>query len=212
MNNQYFALLALGALASLFLPACDDDTGDDGASTTDAATTDAGTGTSTTTTTPATSGTSEAPMGSTEDSGPADSTGAPATDDGSGSDDASTGGSALEVIGEWVETFPDETTQTHSITEDTWTSVSPFGTNVFHIDSHDNAAGVLVGQNDAANDFSPNLYSRLEWVWDGADLYYCQSVFDAESADDAWAAAGADPMDLQGGCATFPWSLIEPAR
>ena len=211
MNHSTIRRLALGVFICLPLPACDDDSGDDGASTTDATTSaETGAATGSTTSPPSTSGTSEQPGDSTEDSGPADdSSGGPATDDGSGSDGGSTGGEGLEIAGEWVETFPDMTTQTHTIDAATWTSVSQFGTLTFHVDAYDNALGVLVAQNDAGNDFNAEQFSRFEWVFDGPDLYYCQSVYDAATADDAWGAAGADPGDLQAGCATFPWSLLE---
>mgnify|MGYP001482487205 CR=1 FL=1 len=212
MNEATIRRLALGVLLSLPLAACDDDTGDDGASTTDAATTDADTGTPATTTTgaPSTSGTSEKPTSTTGESGPVDdSSDDAATDDDSGSDDGSTGGEGLEIVGEWVETFPDMTTQTHSVDETTWTSMSQFGTLTFHVESYDNALGVLVAQNDASNDFNPDLFSRFEWVWDGRELYYCQSVYDAATADEAWSAAGADAGDLLAGCSTFPWSMLQ---
>jgi hypothetical protein len=82
---------------------------------------------------------------------------------------------------------------------------------VFHIARYDNDAELLVAENDAANQWNPGLYSRMDWVWLGTALYFCQSVFDAADADAAWKAPAPDDSDPDnGGCGGFAWSQLIP--
>lgn len=140
-----------------------------------------------------------------------------ATDDGgsesgSGSGGSSTGEAGLDLVGEWIEVFPGGAgMQTHTITEETWTMSSDFGDSLHHIESWDAEAGVLVAQSDESNAFNPELWGRFEWQWVDGTLYYCQSLYDAATADDAWSAPGAEPGDLDTGCGGFPWSPLDPA-
>jgi hypothetical protein len=125
---------------------------------------------------------------------------------------STTGGDALEIVGEWLEVFPGGGgMQTHTITEESWAIASEFGDSLHHIESWDSRARLLVAQSDAANAFNPELWGKFEWVFVDDALYYCQSVYDAETPEDAWAAPGADPGDLEAGCGGFPWSPLEPA-
>jgi hypothetical protein len=117
--------------------------------------------------------------------------------------DGDGGGDALEIVGDYTDDFGG----THEITADTWTID---GAGVFHVLDFDNDTDYLVAQNDADNTYSPDLFSRFEWVENGDGLYLCQSVFDAESESAAHDAAGADPDDLETGCGGFPWSVLTP--
>jgi hypothetical protein len=155
------------------------------------------------------SGGTTAPGGATESGGTTESGGADESSDDAGS---STGGEPLEIIGAWVEVFPGGAgMQTHTISEESWAIASEFGDSLHHIDSWDARARVLVAQSDESNAFNPGLWGKFEWLYDGGTLYYCQSVYDAETSDAAWSAPGAEPSDLDAGCGGFPWSPLEPA-
>jgi hypothetical protein len=118
-------------------------------------------------------------------------------DDGGGGSGG--GGAPLEIIGSYVDDFGGS----HVITAETWTAV----TLIFHVDSYDNASDFLIAQNDAENEFNPDLYSRFDWHDEAGQLHYCQSVFDAASAEAA-AMAMSDRTDLATGCGGFPWSKL----
>jgi len=117
-------------------------------------------------------------------------------------DDGGTCVEALAIIGSWT----DEADYAHEITQTEWT----MDTSIFHISQFDNAGEFLVAHNDAANTYFPDLWSRFDWTYDAADLYYCQTAYDA--ADEATAAAetSADRADLDAGCAGFAWSPLTP--
>jgi hypothetical protein len=113
---------------------------------------------------------------------------------------ACSGTTDLEIVG----TYADDFGGTHDITADTWTMN---GVGVFHILSVDNDADWLVAQNDAANEFNPDLYSRMDWMESGGDLWFCQTAYDAATQADAeaTAAAGSDPDT---GCGGFSWTRL----
>lgn len=108
---------------------------------------------------------------------------------------------ALEIIGDYVDDFSTE----HSITQALWT----FAGSNFLLGEFDNANMWVVGRNDDANMFNPGLWSRFDWAMAADQLYYCQSVFDGETVEDA-KAGGADSGDLAAGCGGFPWSMLTP--
>lgn len=187
---------------------------------TDAGSTGATTGTSSTTgsdhggtTGPASTGgpgstgtTAPASTGST--SGGGSSTGANGTDGGSGS---GTGAAMLAIIGHWQEQYAPGSLIDHMITPDTWTQTADFGTSIYHLGSFDDAAGWVVGQGDASNQYNPSQWSKFQWTHDGqGTLYYCQVVYDAATEADAVSAPAADGTDLQTGCAGFNWSELDP--
>jgi hypothetical protein len=107
---------------------------------------------------------------------------------------------SLEIVGDYVDDFGGE----HSISETEWTN---FG--VFSIAEWDNEARFVLAQNHPDNEFNPELWSRFDWTWDGDQLFYCQSVFDGETIEDA-RSGGADADDLAAGCGMFPWSTLTP--
>jgi hypothetical protein len=108
----------------------------------------------------------------------------------------------LEIIGSYV----DEWDGAHEIGLQTWSTMG----SVFHISQYSNLDDFLVAQNDPANEYNPDLWSRFDWTWDGADLYYCQIAYDAASEVAALAADGADRADLATGCNDFAWSKLTP--
>ncbi|MEZ4318961.1 MAG: hypothetical protein R3F61_15710 [Myxococcota bacterium] len=117
---------------------------------------------------------------------------------------ACTGGdtSDLEIVG----SFSDNFGGAHTITADTWTMD---GAGVFHITTFDNDADFLIAQNDANNEYNPDLWSRMDWFDAGTTLWFCQSAFDAATEADALATAAADPSDpATTGCGGFSWTQL----
>lgn len=163
------------------------------------------------------------PSESSSDPSAAESSGAPGTssDDGSSSNastegDASTdagdttdgdttAGEALAIGGTWADDFGG----VHEITDTTW--IQTYGPDAFPytIASYDNAERIVIAEDDDAM-----TWSKFEWTYDGDDvLYYCQSAFGEESAEDAMAAPAADPADpAASGCGGFAWSRLTAAR
>lgn len=121
-----------------------------------------------------------------------------------------TGGttSTTSIEGQWIDPY----NGTHTITESTWTIDGFYGVSLFHIDSWDPKTQTLYAQNDASNGFAAEQWSRFDWTWDGADLYFCQSAYDAPDLQAAMATPRADDTDLQYGCGAngFPWSALSP--
>ncbi len=196
--------LLWGAL--LPLTACGDDTGTDLPGSTEASTVDpttTGPGTTSSTTDPGDDSTTTSPA--TDDSTTTSADSGDSSDSGGPGSGDTTGTAGLEILGQWVEEFAPGMTVDHTIEPQTWTQMSDFGDALFHIESYDNAARWVVAQNDRTNTFDPTLYSKFNWTWDGADLYYCTAVFNAETAADATDAPDADASDLATGCGGFPW-------
>ena len=113
-------------------------------------------------------------------------------------------GTTNDILGVWVDGFGGS----HWITEDRWQSGWGPGALRFAALEWDTDAMWLVAQNDSDNAFNPDLFSRFEWTFDGEQLYYCQSVFDGASADEARDAERADAADLDAGCSGFGWSSL----
>jgi len=122
---------------------------------------------------------------------------------GDGGSDEGSGDDMLEIVGSYTDDFD----FSHEITASTWTMG---GTGVFHIERFDNDGDTLVAQNDADNDYAPGLWSRMDWTFDGDDLYFCQFAYEAATQEDAEAADGADREDLDMGCGGFVWSQLIP--
>lgn len=126
------------------------------------------------------------------------------TDDGGSSEASEETGDdleTLEIVGDYVDDFMTE----HSITESNWA----FSGSIFAIAEFDNDAMYVIAQNGPDNMYNPDLWSRFDWAWDGEQLYYCQSVYDGPTVEDA-RAGGADASDLAMGCGGFAWSMLTP--
>ena len=115
---------------------------------------------------------------------------------------------SIEIAGSWIDAFGAAVV----ITDDTWTTTyqghAPL---VVHLTSYDNGAHYAIGQNDNKKSFNPSLWSRFDWAWDGTDLYFCQTAYDAASEAAAEATPAADSSDLTKtgtGCNGFPWSPL----
>jgi hypothetical protein len=107
----------------------------------------------------------------------------------------------LAIVGSYTDDFGDM----HTISETEWTNSA----GSFAIAQYDNDEMWLVAQNAETNMFSPGLWSRFDWAWDGEQLYYCQSVFDGATIEAALAGS-ANADDLTMGCGGFPWSQLTP--
>ena len=123
------------------------------------------------------------------------------TEDTSDSDTSDTndiGPGGLEIIGSYADSLGDS----HTINEELWTTSSGA---LFNISQYDNNSGFLIAQNDATNAFEPERWSKFQWtINDNGGLYYCQSISDAATEEDAM-GANADPADLGMGCIGSPW-------
>lgn len=109
---------------------------------------------------------------------------------------------SLAIAGSYTDDFGDA----HTIGETSWDN----GAGSFAISEYDNEAMFLIAQNASTNEFSPDLWSRFDWLFDGEQLYYCQSVYDGATPEDA-IAGSADAGSLDMGCAGFAWSMLTPA-
>jgi len=80
---------------------------------------------------------------------------------------------------------------------------------VFEIEGFSNDEQALFAHNASTNEYSPNLYSRFDWVVLQGDLWFCQTSYDAEPLEAARATTRADESDpTVNGCNTFPWSKL----
>ncbi len=134
------------------------------------------------------------------------------TDDPSDTDmtvgtDSETEGAELEIVGAYSDNYGGS----HDIANDAWTQEFDGATLSFEILSYDNAADYLVAQNADSNEFNPSLFSKFEWTMVDDSLWYCQTAFGAETAEDAENTAPADNSDLEGaGCGGFAWTELYP--
>jgi hypothetical protein len=130
------------------------------------------------------------------------------TDDGSSTPDETTSETdsetgtemALEIVGTYTDDFGDS----HTITETEWSNSA----GSFVISQYSNDEMWLVAQNAETNMYNPSQWSRFDWTWDGEQLYYCQSVYDGPTIEDALDGS-ADPADLAMGCGGFAWSQLQ---
>ena len=133
--------------------------------------------------------------------------GAPSTDIDAGSDASMP---APSIEGSYMDDWGDPI----SITADTWT----FGTvgdaslpSISHLVQVDNANSFAIAHNDVTYSYYPDLWSRFDWAW-GTDhaLRFCQTVYKAESAEQALQTPAADAQNFDTGCAGFAWSKLIP--
>lgn len=108
----------------------------------------------------------------------------------------------LEIAGEYSDNYGGEQIIGSSI----WNQGAMMGK--FNISSWDNNSNFLVAQNDSSNGFNPDKYSRFDWTFDGTDIYFCQTVYDKETAQDAIDATPANSTDLDAGCSGFSWNKL----
>ena len=113
----------------------------------------------------------------------------------------------LSIGGVWTDGWAN-----HSVDNEGWVmdAIDGSSTSFFHISQYDNDFGVVIAQNDSANAWNADLWSRFDWTFDGTGaLWYCQSAYDAADetvALDTPAATSDDPA--AGGCDGFAWSAL----
>ena len=130
---------------------------------------------------------------------------------GESSDESSTNEDTVEVTEpEIIGNYMDDYMTSHVISASSWTQSFGEGIpSVFNFRKVDNEQDFLIAENDAMNEYSPSLFSRFDWVVVEGNLWYCQIIFDAESAEAAEATPAADPTDPSaGGCGMYPWSAL----
>jgi len=107
---------------------------------------------------------------------------------------------ALEIEGEWTDNWG----SAHDISQTVWSTMG----SDFFISQYSNVEAFLLAQNDSANEYNPDLWSRFDWFYDSdGELLYCQSTYDAVD-EDAALAASADRADIDAGCGGFAWSVL----
>jgi hypothetical protein len=129
-----------------------------------------------------------------------------ATDDSAADSGAAPAPATLSIAG----TYLDEYGTTHTIDEAAWTTqYAGYPASVFHVSQFDDDGQWLVAQNDPANGYNPDLWSRFDWLT-GADghLYYCQSAFAAPTEQAAVDTPRDEDLDV--GCGGFPWTDLTP--
>jgi hypothetical protein len=105
-----------------------------------------------------------------------------------------------------------QSTGMDEITGETWT-VSGTGYFLkFELLRLSNSSRFVIAENDPQNGYNPGKFSRFDWTFDAAEtLYYCQSTYDAETAEAALAAPPADSTDpATAGCGQSFWSQLVP--
>jgi hypothetical protein len=111
----------------------------------------------------------------------------------------------LWLTGTWTDTWAGE----HVIDAFAW----KMGASTFHVLSADKVDGVIIAENDGTNEYFPGKYSRFDTVWkDEGGWYFCQTAFDAATAEAAEATAPADDANLESGCGGFGWSHLSPVQ
>lgn len=106
--------------------------------------------------------------------------------------------------------YSDSYNSSHSINNTTWTVSFNNSTSTYEILEFNNEEQKIVALN-GDDSFSPGTYSVFEWVIIEDSLYYCQSVYDAETREEAENAEKSDSLDpSSGGCGTygFPWTEL----
>jgi hypothetical protein len=109
-----------------------------------------------------------------------------------------------------VGSYADDWGTNHDVTSASWSqSTDGSAPSLFTLLELSNRDGYLLAQNSAGNEFNPQMYSRFDWFeGEEGELYFCQSVFAAETLDAARSAEPANADDLDEGCSGFAWSML----
>ena len=79
-----------------------------------------------------------------------------------------------ELIGRYSDSYGGS----HIISNTAWFQPSEYGDTLFHITQFDSEKDFIIAQNDAANPWNPEKWSRFDYVIDGGKIYLCQIAFD----------------------------------
>jgi len=118
---------------------------------------------------------------------------------------------ALAIAGH----YDDEWGGHHAITSEVWTQSGFDAVSQFFVSEYSNTEVWLVAKNGPDNAWNADLFSRFDWTWmddgTGEALWFCQTIFNAESAEAALNTPAADATDpAVGGCGDFPWTKLTP--
>ena len=79
----------------------------------------------------------------------------------------------------------------------------------FKILTYSNREKYAIAMNSPDNAYNPGAYSRFDWTIDTEGVaYYCQTRYDAASAQEAYETAASDSSDLASGCGNFSWTTL----
>jgi hypothetical protein len=112
----------------------------------------------------------------------------------------------LDIRGEWDDSWGTH----HSISEWSWLMSSEWGNGEYQVTQYDNLGQWIVAQNSPDDPWNPDLWSRFDWAYDGNQLYYCQTAYNAATEEDALNTPASDSSDLAGGCGGFSWTELLP--
>ena len=111
------------------------------------------------------------------------------------------------LIGDWTDNWEGS----HTLGVYTW----DMGWSSYTITRWDNDAGVIVAMQDADDDDTDapedaeEVWFRFDWTEHDGSTWYCTTVFDAESEQQAWDATPADATDpAASGCGASPWTEL----
>ncbi|MCA9494245.1 MAG: hypothetical protein KC621_30170 [Myxococcales bacterium] len=113
----------------------------------------------------------------------------------------------LAIAGSYTDAFG----TAHDIDEDSWTQqFAGYPAYTFSVSDWSNAEGWVVAQNGSDNGYFPLLWSRFDWVRTDDDrLFFCQTAYDAQTAEDAHAASRPSDADPENsGCGGFSWTEL----
>jgi hypothetical protein len=117
------------------------------------------------------------------------------------------GGEKLAIARKYADSYG----TSYDITDERWTQVMQGDTSAFVIAESSNENHYLIAQNDKNNKYFPGLWSRIDWTEKDGSLYYCQTVYNADSKAVALEATPADPTDPDNaGCSQFSWTKLTP--
>ena len=110
---------------------------------------------------------------------------------------------ALPISGDYI----DQSGQNHMINAYQWL----IETDLFQVSQTDLLQRIVIAKNDASNVIAPNKWSKLQWARSSSlDLFFCHSVNNAVSEQDAIYLPSADPDNLETGCLNGPWGALTP--
>ena len=99
-----------------------------------------------------------------------------------------------------------------SVTDNTWYTVSSYGTSMYHI--HAFEGSYIIAQNSANNSYNAGQWSKFEFhATSGGGYGYCQSVYNAATANAAYntdTSSIYNAADAAAGCNGFGHTTMTP--
>lgn len=81
---------------------------------------------------------------------------------------------------------------------------------IYEVNTWSNEGDFVIARNADTNEYNPGAFSRFDFATTDAGEFFCQTAYDAATAEAAIAAAAADATDPETtGCGgAFPWSAL----